>query len=304
MKMLTYLFKIKSIILFCLLILLSGCFTITNKSTEPTTFLENQNVISEDYHSVDESTQQIGRLTPNVSMPQISSIPVETFSTTDELIINKAETECITLKDLSERAYSTAYNDNYVEDYLQALWDYIINNQNLEFLRNNQGVYVMNPTEQNDITDITLNLIRYDGNPIGLGTLERTWTFLQIVNNDKIEAYKLYSRSAEYPLNIKEIRLDNNNVIVSIIGVTNMSRKNTAFISFWEYSINGLSKYENIEIKSNKGKLYDNECILELYENDSIQIKNALNQLEIFDIIGNKDKISVIFSNNTIIITG
>ena len=86
----------------------------------------------------------------------------------------------------------------------------------------------------------TFNLVRYDANPIGLGTLERTWTFLQVISKGGIEVFTLYEKSAEYPLGMEITDLPNGNLLITITGVTNASRSNSSFKDLWEYSAGTL----------------------------------------------------------------
>ena len=94
-------------------------------------------------------------------------------------------------------------------------------------------------TQSHDCT--TFNLIRYDADPVGLGTLERTWTFLQIIKENNIEVHTLYEKSAEYPLDMRISSLPNGNYSIEVSGVTNAQRGKSSFVSLWEYGENGLT---------------------------------------------------------------
>jgi len=112
------------------------------------------------------------------------------------------------------------------------------NNRNMEDIAEAYGAVAYTQSYGNS----TFSLIRYDADPIGLGTLERTWTFLQVVNGDSIKVYTLYEKSAEYPLDMEITNSLNGNFIIEISGATNVSRSDSSFVDFWEYSEDGLRK--------------------------------------------------------------
>jgi len=209
---------------------------------------------------------------------------------------------CEKLLDLSEKAYNSAADTTVVEEFASALWSYIISNEDLECLKNITGIDIITPLNQTNT--LKFNLIRYDGNSIGLGTLEKTWTFLQIINNNKIEGYRLFDKSAEYPLYIKTLDLPNKNHLISVAGATNISRSHTAFISFWEYSSDGVKDYTEISLNSNytNDKLNGNEYYIEFFNDNSVQITDADEKFGFYDITGSDFKVSSVLQNNTIII--
>jgi len=114
------------------------------------------------------------------------------------------------------------------------------NNGDLRVIQDKYGVGCVTRLHNN----ITFNLVRYDANPIGFGTLERTWTFLQIVNPDgSVEVYTLYEKSAEYSLNMEISELPNGSLLIEVAGSTNISRGSSAFVDYWEYGADGLKEY-------------------------------------------------------------
>jgi len=197
----------------------------------------------------------------------------------------------------SERDESTSNTDN-IDEYLSTLWNYILNNKDVSCLIDKNTDVIATVKNRNRI----LNLIRYDGNQFELGTLERTWTFLQIINNDVIEAYRLFEKSAEYPLFIKAIEIENSHLIISVAGVTNVSRMHTAFISFWRYDSKGITKYEDISIDSDKGKLFSNEYYVESFDENGVKIIDTNNELSFFEINSDSLRVNVILQNEKIII--
>lgn len=209
--------------------------------------------------------------------------------------------ECEKLLDLSEKAYNFADDTTVVEEFVSALWSYITSNEDLECLKNITGIDIITPLNQTNA--LRFNLIRYDGNSIGLGTLERTWTFLQVIN-DKIEVYRLFDKSAEYPLYIKTLDLPDKNHLISVAGATNVSRSHTAFINFWEYSSDGIKDYTGINLNSNyiNDKLNGNKYYIEFFSDNNVQITDADEKLGLYDITGSDFKVSSVLQNDTIVI--
>lgn len=231
------------------------------------------------------------------------------FTMCNDLVgcINKkiVNLECENLYLLSEQAYGFE-NDRdkaiiIIEQYLDALQKYIMNNENFDCLENNRAIYVY---RQNHGNNYIFNLIRYDGNQIVLGTLQRTWAFLQVIINDEIKVYKLYDRASECPLNIKVLDLPSGNYIISVSGVTNVSRRNTAFISFWEYSLDGLKEYTDIILNSNyeNDKLFTNMYYIEYFHDNNVQIINSNKELGFFDVIGSDFAINSYLHGDKVII--
>lgn len=146
------------------------------------------------------------------------------------------------------------------------------------------------------------SLIRYDGEPAGLGTLERTWTFLRVASEGKTEVYPLYEQSAEYPLHISVLELSNGNQIIAIAGTTNISRSKSAFMSFWEHGEHGLKEFSNIILDTDYANvsLYGNQYYAEFFEDSSIDIHPI--EFGLLGIVGDDFKLSSFLREDIVMI--
>ena len=144
---------------------------------------------------------------------------------------------------------------------------------------------------------LDFRLIRYDATSMGFGTLERTWTFLQVVDGEYISVYPLFEASGYFPLGIKILELPNQNQIISVTGITNISRtsRQTAFIAFWEYNGEDLTQFndivldDNFEIDYNFYSIHEHVYFFEFLNNigESIIITESNEDFGFYDITGN-----------------
>lgn len=217
----------------------------------------------------------------------------------------KNEMEDLSL--LGEKVYNSNINfadrEIQTEKYIGVLEEYMKNNGSIDSIRNNIGI----STISNTLGDCSFNLVCYDANLAGFGSLERTWTLLQIVNGKKIEVYRLFEKSAEYPTFIMNYELSKEKIMIVVAGVTNMSRSNTTFLSFWEFDQNGLEPFDNIILDSEitDTTLFDNEIIIEHYNDDNVQIKCSDVEHNMIQLMGNsfnmrvliKDEINIVLDS-------
>ena len=210
------------------------------------------------------------------------------------------------LINLNEKLKDPNTNSNDIasitEQFIDGLQEYLRNPIDIESLRYDFGINIISKTL--DEKNMEINLLIYDGNAIGLGTLERTWTFLQITINQNIELYQLYNQAAEYPLDMKILENENDKYIISIIGATNISRDHTLFLSFWEYSNKKLNEFTDIKLESYKSddSINGNEYFMECYEDTNLNFTASSNNFGFFDIEGSTFVLNSSFINNEVII--
>jgi len=223
----------------------------------------------------------------------ISNSKISAKEQTGEIIDNYGMTLVELNKKIKDSETDPTDIPELTENYIEVLKDYLKNSTDLQYVHDNEGINLI--TENFNKNEF--NLICYDGNAIGFGTLERTWTFLQVIKDGKIELYLLYNESAEYPLKLKILESNNENII-AIAGVTNMSRSHTAFLSFWIYGDNGFNKYTNIQTNSNliNDSIIDNEYFTQYFE-DNIQIVESEDGF--FKIIGSQFSINTYLSDDS-----
>jgi hypothetical protein len=83
--------------------------------------------------------------------------------------------------------------------------------------------------------DISLRFIVFMGYPEIFGTLERTWTFVEIYQGSKKYIQIIYEKTSETPTNCKTIK-ENGKYYVLLYGGTTEYVPRPLFISFWELS--------------------------------------------------------------------
>lgn len=113
-----------------------------------------------------------------------------------------------------------------------ALSSYDISTQELSDLQLNVLICEDRESLKNNIS---IRFIVFMGYPEIFGTLERTWTFAEIYQENKKYIQVLYEKSPETPTNCKMIQEDGR-AYVLLYGGTTMYSPRPLFISFWELS--------------------------------------------------------------------
>ena len=117
--------------------------------------------------------------------------------------------------------------------------------------------------------NIRIRLIVYS-KPIGrIGSLDHSWTFIEISHGNKKTVHKLYEQSPNISQDLRLFR-DGNDLYLIITGYTAAYTLRPLFVSFWEVSDLQLVKREIFseveEIPSGIVRCKENELIIESYE--------------------------------------
>jgi len=107
----------------------------------------------------------------------ISNSKISAKEQTGEIIDNYGMTLVELNKKIKDSETDPTDIPELTENYIEMLKDYLKNSTDLQYVRDNEGINLI--TENFNKNEF--NLICYDGNAIGFGTLERTWTFLQVI---------------------------------------------------------------------------------------------------------------------------
>jgi len=183
--------------------------------------------------------------------------------------------------------------------YLSLLREILEDERNLHEIAELIGIYVSSVITGGN----TYNLIKYDANPIGHGTLERTWSFLQIVGESgDISVYPLYLGGAEVPLHLNVVSRCDNEYIIALAGVTNISRRNTVFMSFWVYNSVELVEFDKISFDETSGNLCGNMYNLDFFHFDHpAKIEQSAEENGLFVVSNNGIEITASYFDGVVL---
>ena len=220
--------------------------------------------------------------------------------------VNSAEKEM--LSGLRRKIFDANTPPNAVialtKEYIELLEEYLATVRICEDALNTTKIGITVITHHSK--DYTFNIIRYDGNSIGHGTLERTWTFLQIIDTSgNIFVYNLHPQSAEIPLYLNVIQRYDGSHIMAVAGVTNASRRMTAFINFWIFSSWELQEFNNLTVVSemDRGAVFNNMYFIEFLDQNNLTQFEKLGEDNVLSMIINNERvIKSLYMGNEVII--
>lgn len=153
-------------------------------------------------------------------------------------------------------------NKDFIELLQSSLSTYDFSDQELSNLY--LSVFVCD--KQESLQDNTsLRFIVFMSYPEIFGTLERTWTFVEISQGSKKYLQTIYEKTSETPTNCKRIQKDSRDYVL-LYGGTTMYTPGPLFISFWELSELELMPgkvINHIDINEENVWDYENELIFE-----------------------------------------
>ena len=139
----------------------------------------------------------------NILLPESDSISSYVSLSTNKVLNNM-------YKEIFDINTESSMIINLTKKYISLLQEYLGDIQSLEDIYQNTLCGIFTNSTISD-SGYVFNLIRFDTNPIGHGTLERTWAFLQIIdNNENTFVHGLYEKSAEVPVFIHHLQLEYN----------------------------------------------------------------------------------------------
>lgn len=205
--------------------------------------------------------------------------------------------------DTQEHNIREKASKDFVELLQSTIEDYDLSDQELSDLKLN--VFVCEKQESMR-DDMYLRFIVYMGYPEIFGTLERTWTFVEIHRGIEKYTQIIYEKTSETPTKCQWIQANGRDYVL-LYGGTTVYTPRPLFISFWELSeieliptklINHTDKiednvkeYENMLIfEGGQEQWYFDAAMTDLSDNPLLLVK-----------LGLKEEIAISFENESFV---
>ncbi len=202
--------------------------------------------------------QEVSGFKREVNAEEFANISIDKNSVLEQL----SQLVQIINDDTQEHSIREKASMDFIELLQSTLSTYDLSAQELSDLQLN---VVMCEKEKSIQNDISLRFIVFMGYPEIFGTLERTWTFVEIYQGNKKYIQTIYEKTPETPTKCKMIQEDGKDYVLLYGGTTEYTPR-PLFISVWELSEKELlpGKLVNrVDSKEDNVRDYENTLILE-----------------------------------------